>query len=55
MVASAITRPRAPTMIRMTPIVWMSIPATWKLTAKARMAPTAMSIRLVAVVIDSPG
>jgi hypothetical protein len=29
----------------------MLMPASWKLTAKARIAPTAMRIRLVAVVM----
>jgi len=41
----------APTTMRMIPIVWMSMPTTWKLTAKARIAPTAIRIRLVAVVL----
>ena len=36
------TRPRAPTTIRMTPIVWSSRPETVAFTAQVRIAPTAI-------------
>ena len=36
------TRPRAPTIMRMTPIVWISRPETVAFTAQVRIAPTAM-------------
>src|SRR5215204_2026068 len=39
---SPITSPSAPTIIRITPTVWMSTPATVAVTAYFRIAPTAM-------------
>src|SRR3990172_1466250 len=39
----------SPTIIRMTPTIWMSMPVTVAFTAQARMAPTAINKRLRAM------
>src|SRR5689334_18407334 len=39
----SMSNPTAPTIMRMTPTVWMSIPLTDACTANVRIAPTAMS------------
>src|ERR1700709_121485 len=40
------TRPRAPTTIRITPTTWMLTPETVAVTAQVRIAPAARSTRL---------
>lgn len=50
-IASPMTSPSAPAIIRMTPTTWMSTPATVAVTANLRMAPTAMRRMLAPAVI----
>src|SRR5262245_22321629 len=43
------SRPRAPTTMRITPIVWISRPDTLAFTAQVRMAPAAMRMMLTPI------